>query len=252
LEFIGFILVTILTIVISPLLKGLVNKFVEEDKLEEEENKKRNKKNKIEEKSKVKFVPEFDWKITGLTVLAEIILFIKFGVTAQFFVYSFLTLLLVIAMFADIKGYIIPNEINFVGFLAGIILTFLKFNVNVNSGLDSIAGMLVGFLVFLAIAGLSILLFKREGMGGGDIKLMGVIGLYLGFFNNIQVFILSFFIAAIISIFLLATKIKKTSEYIPFGPFIVISCFIMMFVPFDIVFNILLKIFTLGMYKNIV
>jgi len=242
LEFIGFILVTILTIVISPLLKGLVNKFVEEDKLEEEENKKRNKKNKIEEKSKVKFVPEFDWKITGLTVLAEIILFIKFGVTAQFFVYSFLTLLLVIAMFADIKGYIIPNEINFVGFLAGIILTFLKFNVNVNSGLDSIAGMLVGFLVFLAIAGLSILLFKREGMGGGDIKLMGVIGLYLGFFNNIQVFILSFFIAAIISIFLLATKIKKSDDYIPFGPFIVIAAYITMLFPASITMPMLFEI----------
>ena len=212
-EFIGFILVTILTIVISPLLKGLVNKFVEEDKLEEEENKKRNKKNKIEEKSKVKFVPEFDWKITGLTVLAEIVLFIKFGVTAQFFVYSFLTLLLVIAMFADIKGYIIPNEINF-----------------------------VGFLVFLAIAGLSILLFKREGMGGGDIKLMGVIGLYLGFFNNIQVFILSFFIAAIISIFLLATKIKKSDDYIPFGPFIVIAAYITMLFPASITMPMLFEI----------
>ena len=132
-EILKYILVAIVAIVISPFLKGLVNKFVEEDEIEERESAKKEtskkEKNKKEEKKiKVKFVPEFDWKVTAVTVLAEIILFINFGFTAQFFIYAFLTILLIMCMFADIKGCIIPNEINFVGFIVGIILTFIKMN----------------------------------------------------------------------------------------------------------------------------
>ena len=58
---------------------------------------------------------------------------------------------------------------------------------------------------------------------------------------------MAFLLAAVISIVLLATKIKKRSEYIPFGPFIVIACFINMMVPFNVIFMVLAKIFTLGM-----
>lgn len=250
-EIIGYIIVAVLAIAISPLLKGFVNKFVEEDRLEEEAeqkrikekgNKKSSKKEKNEPKVKVKFVPEFDWKVTAITVLSEVILFINFGITTTFFLYAFLTLLLVVCMFSDIKGCIIPNEVNFVGFIVGIIITFIKMSVDINSGIDSIAGMLVGFLIFLAIAGLSLLLYKREGMGGGDIKLMGVLGLYLGFFNNIQVFILSFFLAAFISIFLLATKIKKGDDYIPFGPFIVLAAYLTMLFPASVTMPIVLNL----------
>lgn len=245
-DILGYILIAIFSIAISPVLKGLVNKFVEEDELEEKEaekiEKSKNKKDKKVPKIKVKFTPEFDWKVTAVTVLAEVVLFINLGFSLQFFMYAFLTLLLIIAMFADIKGYIIPNEVNFIGFIVGIVLAFAKMSFDVNAGLNSIAGMLVGFLIFLAIAGLSLLLFKREGMGGGDIKLMGVIGLYLGFFNNIQVFILSFFIAAIISVFLLATKIRKSDDYIPFGPFIVLAAYTTMLFPASMTMPLLLQI----------
>lgn len=252
-EVLGYILITAIAIAISPVLKGLVNKFVEEDELEEQElNKKDNiktrktnnkkEKSKNDSKVKVKFVPEFDWKVTAITVLAEVILFINFGITWQFFVYAFLVLLLIICMFADIKGCIIPNEVNFVGFIVGIILTFAKMSINVKAGIDALGGMLVGFLIFLAIAGLSILVFKREGMGGGDIKLMGVIGLYVGFFNNIQVFILSFFIAAIISTILLVTKKKKSDDYIPFGPFIVLAAYITILFPASVTMPALLQL----------
>ena len=60
----------------------------------------------------------------------------------------------------------------------------------------------------------------------------------------------SFLIGAILSIILLATKIKKSDEYIPFGPFIVIATFISMYVPFEELKIILLEIFTLGMYNR--
>lgn len=87
-------------------------------------------------------------------------------------------------------------------------------------------------------------------MGFGDVKLMGALGLYFGLSNIIVITLLSFLIGAILSIILLATKIKKMDEYIPFGPFIVLGTFIIMFVPFEVIKNILLEIFTLGLYQG--
>ncbi len=87
-------------------------------------------------------------------------------------------------------------------------------------------------------------------MGFGDVKLMGALGLYFGLSNIIVITLLSFLIGAILSIVLLATKIKKMDEYIPFGPFIVLGTFISIYVPFEIVKNILLQVFTLGLYAK--
>ena len=86
-------------------------------------------------------------------------------------------------------------------------------------------------------------------MGFGDVKLMGALGLYFGLSNIIVITLLSFLIGAILSIILLVTKIKKSNEYIPFGPFIVIGTFISIYVPFETIKNILLQIFTLGLYN---
>ena len=87
-------------------------------------------------------------------------------------------------------------------------------------------------------------------MGLGDVKLMGALGLYFGFVNIIIVAIISFLVGAILSIILLITRIKKSDEYIPFGPFIVIGTFITMFVPYALIVNILLNISTLGLYNR--
>ena len=70
-----------------------------------------------------------------------------------------------------------------------------------------------------------------------------------GLSNIIVITLVSFLIGAILSVGLLITKIKKTDEYIPFGPFIVIATFISMYVPFETIRFVLMKIFTLGMYN---
>ena len=87
-------------------------------------------------------------------------------------------------------------------------------------------------------------------MGFGDVKLMGCLGLWFGLSEIIIIALMSFLIGAILSIVLLVTRIKKSDEYIPFGPFIVLSTFIAMFVPYNTILVILMKIFTLGLYKG--
>ena len=111
-------------------------------------------------------------------------------------------------------------------------------------------GMLAGAGIFLAITLLGGLFYGKEAMGFGDVKLMAALGLLLGLSNIIIITLMSFLIGAILSIILLITKIRKTNEYIPFGPFIVIATFISIYVPFETIKFVLIQIFTLGMFKG--
>lgn len=85
-------------------------------------------------------------------------------------------------------------------------------------------------------------------MGLGDVKLMGALGLYFGLNSILVISVTAFLIGAIISIILMISRKNKINEYIPFGPFIVIATIISVFIKFEILFNGLMEIFTLGMY----
>ena len=204
----------------SSVVYGFAQKYVEEDKLFEEGK-----------KEKVKFKPKYNIYTVIVEILIECGLYYAFGISLSFIVYSFLNQILLISAITDLKSCIIPNETNFLGFIVGIFYAFCMTMFDFKSGSLLLAGGITGFLIFFSIYLFSILVFRREGMGGGDIKLIGVIGLFMGFSNTIQVFILSFFIGSIVSVFLLIAKRKNGEDYIPFGPFIVLATYITMFLP---------------------
>ena len=110
--------------------------------------------------------------------------------------------------------------------------------------LNRLEGMVVGAIIFGMITLLGGLIAGKEAMGMGDVKLMGALGLFFGMKNIIMISILSFLIGAIASIFLLVFKIKKTDEYIPFGPFIVISAIACIMLPEDVLFTSLWFVFS--------
>ncbi len=166
--------------------------------------------------------------------------------------YLILAPMLVSAMMIDWKLQIIPNRLNLTIFEVGLVFTFAQGIFNIQVGIDMLLGAVVGAGIFLLITLIGGAIAGKEAMGFGDVKLMGALGLFFGWMNMIVISLIAFLLAAIISILLLATKKKKTDEYIPFGPFIVLATFVVMLVPFDIVLFCLLKIFTLGMYQPIV
>ena len=161
-----------------------------------------------------------------------------------------LTPMLLSAFIIDYRLQIIPNRLNLAIFEIGIIFAFLYWLSNVAITINMLLGMLAGGGIFLLITLLGGLFYGKEAMGFGDVKLMGALGLYFGLSNIVIITLVSFLIGAILSIILLVTRIKKTDEYIPFGPFIVIATFISMYIPFEQIKNILMIIFTLGMYKG--
>ena len=164
--------------------------------------------------------------------------------------FMILTPMLLSAFVIDYKLQIIPNRLNLTMFEVGLVIAFLYGLSDVAITINMVLGMLVGAGIFLAITLIGGLVYGKEAMGFGDVKLMGALGIYFGLSNIIVITLLSFLIGAILSIVLLATKIKKMDEYIPFGPFIVLGTFISIFVPFQVIKSILMQIFTLGLYKG--
>lgn len=191
-----------------------------------------------------------------LTAIIYVTLIYTFGIKdtmianldlIKFFI---LTPLLLSVFVIDFKLQIIPNRLNLTIFEIGFIFAFLYGLSNVAITINMLLGMLAGGGIFLIITLIGGLFYGKEAMGFGDVKLMGALGLFFGLSNIIIITLVSFFIGAILSIILLVTKIKKSDEYIPFGPFIVLATFLSMYVPFEQIKTILMQIFTLGMYQK--
>lgn len=161
-----------------------------------------------------------------------------------------ITPMLLSAFVIDYKLQIIPNRLNLALFEVGIIFAFLYGLSNVAITINMLLGMLAGGGIFLLITLVGGMFYGKEAMGFGDVKLMGALGLLFGLSNIVIITLVSFLIGAILSIVLLATKIKKSNEYIPFGPFIVIATFISIYVPFEQIKTFLMEIFTLGLYQG--
>lgn len=191
-----------------------------------------------------------------ITSALYIVLVYRFGINNTIIAnldlikYLILTPMLLSAFVIDYRLQIIPNRLNLAIFEIGIVFAFLYGLSDVAITINMLLGMLAGGGIFLLITLIGGLFYGKEAMGFGDVKLMGALGLFFGFSNIIIITLVSFLIGAILSIVLLATKIKKSDEYIPFGPFIVIATFISMYVPFEQIKLVLMQIFTLGMYKG--
>ena len=194
--------------------------------------------------------------LMALTSIIYIALVYFYGIKDTFIAnlylikFIILTPMILSAFVIDYKLQIIPNRLNLTMFEIGLVIAFLYGLSDVAITINLVLGALVGGGIFLLITLIGGAIYGKEAMGFGDVKLMAALGIYFGLSNIVMITLLSFLIGAILSIILLATKIRKIDEYIAFGPFIVIATFISIFVPFEIIKNTLLEIFTLGLYKG--
>lgn len=189
------------------------------------------------------------------TSLGFVFLLYKFGMNNTFsenldlIKYIILLPMIECAFIVDLKEQIIPNRLNLLIFEFGLVFVFLYGFVNINIALNMLLGMVTGAGIFMIITLIGGLIAGKEAMGMGDVKLMGALGLYFGFQNIIVISVLAFLIGAIISVIYMIIKRKSANNYIPFGPFIVISSVISIFIPFNVLFTILMEVFSLGLYN---
>ncbi|MCX7780945.1 MAG: prepilin peptidase [Negativicutes bacterium] len=135
---------------------------------------------------------------------------------------------LIIITFIDIDHQLILDKVLLVMAGAGVVI-----NLFIGAPMPDLVSMLLaaaaGGGVLLVIAVLT-----RGGMGGGDIKLMAVLGLWLGWPHIIIVMFGSFIIGGIAGVLLMLLKLKGRRDYIPFGPFIALAAFLTMLYGLDI------------------
>lgn len=151
--------------------------------------------------------------------LAVLLLF-HFGWERDFLIFAVLTAVLLALSVIDIQTLRLPNSIVLTGAIIGIVLTIA---LKRDWWLDMIAGGAAG-LGLLGLMGLiGTLLFRKPALGMGDIKLAGMIGLYLGPMRTMGMFVLGVFSAAIISGLLLLFARRKWDQKLPFGPYLALG-----------------------------
>ena len=186
-----------------------------------------------------------------ITSISYIALMYRFGSTEiiKLAMYLFLVPMLLSAFVVDYKIQIIPNRLNLTMFEIGLVFVFIYGMTNLSISIDMLGGMLIGGGIFLLITLIGGMIAGKEAMGFGDVKLMGALGLYFGFASTIAISVMSFLIGAVVSILLMIIRKNKMDSYIPFGPFIVCAAVISIFIPFKIIFTVLMTVFSLGLYR---
>lgn len=150
---------------------------------------------------------------------------------------AFLIFLLIWAI--DFRLYMIPDELNFLLAILGLILidaqnlygSFSEFSGSFFGGYAALFGLRSGvwqnhiwaMIIGAAIVGIIILLTRGNGMGMGDLKLMAALGLLYGWPDVLFIFMLASVIGAAVSLVLMLARKKTMKSSVPFGPFLVMG-----------------------------
>jgi leader peptidase (prepilin peptidase) / N-methyltransferase len=158
--------------------------------------------------------------VEALTGALFVLVFLAFEVQSATLVYWIFVAALVAITFIDLDHQIIPDVISLPGIPAGFIASFFVPWVSWSDSLIGIA--LGGGSLYLVAAGYE-LLTKKEGMGGGDIKLLAMIGAFLGWQAVLPVIFFSSLIGSLIGVPLMLIKKADGRLAIPFGPFLALG-----------------------------
>lgn len=144
----------------------------------------------------------------------------RMGITVEALGYIYLTAVLICVLFIDWEFKIIPDRLTYPSLALGLIWAYFTPLGLVNALIGAAAGG--GGLLIVALLG--DWLFKKESMGGGDIKLAAVLGAFLGWQMVVLIFFLSALIGAVVSLawMVISAQMRK-QRLIPFGPFLAVA-----------------------------
>ncbi|MBU4376965.1 MAG: prepilin peptidase [Candidatus Omnitrophica bacterium] len=165
------------------------------------------------------------------SALLFLALFISFGSSEKFAFMALLVSALIAATFIDFDFQIIPDSITVSGIIIGLIAAYIFPSIfgeisRQKALINSLLGVLVGGGSIYLIGVLGTIAFKKDAMGGGDVKLMAMIGAFLGWKMALLVFFIAPFFGAFVGIML---KVKYKIETIPYGPYISLAAIIVIF-----------------------
>jgi leader peptidase (prepilin peptidase)/N-methyltransferase len=155
--------------------------------------------------------------LTGLLAVAVIATFGLSLTALGFFVFC---AALVTIIWIDLHHQIIPDVISLPGIIFGFVFSFVSTFVTWQ---ESLIGLLAGGGIFYAVSYSYYLLRRQEGLGGGDIKLLAMLGAFLGWQSLLFIIFASSVTGTIAGLFAMRSQKKGGATRIPFGPFLAIS-----------------------------
>jgi len=149
-----------------------------------------------------------------------------FGASWTTILYCILFSALLVVTGTDLTHKIIPNVVTVPGIVLGLVGAATVLPVG---PVNALLGMVVGGGILWALAWASPYLFGKEGMGGGDIKLLAMIGAFLGWKPALLTIMIGSLSGSVIGISLIAFGVMKREDYIPFGPYLVFGALVSLF-----------------------
>lgn len=161
-----------------------------------------------------------------LNGLLTLLLFLRFGPSLTFLALFLFCSSLVVITFIDIEHQIIPDEISLPGIVAGFLFSFF---LPWLGWLNSLAGILLGGGSLLLVAYGYQWLTGKEGMGGGDIKLLAMMGAFLGWKSVPFIIFASSLVGSVVGITVMLIQKKDSKLAIPYGPYLAFGAVLYIF-----------------------
>ncbi len=162
-----------------------------------------------------------------LTAGLAFALFWKFGLTFQFLCAFIFTCALTVITFIDLDHQIIPDVISLPGIPVFLLMAVFVMRL---PWLEALLGVLLGGGTLYMVAVGYEYATGREGMGGGDIKLLAMLGAFLGWKSLLFILLVSSLTGAVVGISVMAAKGKDMKYAVPFGPFLSIAAVLYLFI----------------------
>lgn len=172
--------------------------------------------------------------IEALTSLLTLLVVYNFGLTYWTAVALFVTYSLIVLSVIDFRLFIIPDRFSIGLTVLGLLVFFINpafSGVLKAKFIQCLAGGAIGFFGLWGMAIIGSVIFKKEAMGGGDIKLTAAVGTLTGIGGVISTLIISSFLGLVYYAALFILKKDPQNKTIPFGPFISIGLFINILIP---------------------
>jgi len=169
------------------------------------------------------------WQYPLVELAAALIFMVSWGVfgfTWQGLFYTIFASSLFMITVIDLQHMIIPDELSLSGIGLGSVASFFTGDI---SWWESLLGAALGGGIFLLIAFLYEKWTKQEGLGGGDVKLLAMIGAWLGYQSVPIVILISTALGSVVGILTLIIRKKNLKTAIPFGPFLALAAILYLF-----------------------
>jgi leader peptidase (prepilin peptidase)/N-methyltransferase len=168
--------------------------------------------------------------IEALTGALYVLLYVRFGIGWPLLVYLALVSLLIVISLIDIRHMEIPDGLIIAGLVVGAAQLIASiFTPYFDAWHSYVIGFFAGGLPLLLIALFCAYILKKDGMGGGDIKLMAFCGFIIGWRLVITAYLIGIVAGAVFGMVLMALKKKNRSDAIPFGPFLSLGVVVSVF-----------------------